>query len=111
MLLFLVLAEEPMIQAWGCYPSSYSIGQLDDGLCPAFLHRFNPETSLSPVCTRVQGSFCGGENLAWSATFSHGKTIARSLVSVSFTLYMWSVPTKIEYYALMHARGLTLAKQ
>lgn len=102
MFAFLVLAEEPMSEAWGCYPSWYSIDQLDFGMCPAFLHKNNPESALAPVCTAVTGAECDGEAARWSATLNHAFSVARIMLFISLTFYAWSIPLKIDYYALKY---------
>lgn len=100
MFVFLVMAEEPISEAWGCYPSWTGINGLKYGLCPAWLNKYDPESPLAPVCTAVTGAECQTEGARWSATLNHAFTVARSMLFISLTLYVWSVPTKIDYYSL-----------
>lgn len=93
-----------MAEAWGCYPTWTTIEQLDYGMCPEFLNRFNPESSFSPVCTLVPGSVCGGEQRAWSRMLRNATAVAQSMIMVSLVLYAWSIPTKVDYYSVAYAR-------
>jgi len=95
MYVFLLMAEEPMIQGWGCYPPWSNINDLKDGLCPAYLSLHNPENALAPVCT-IPGARCDTFQAQWSATMSTAFVTARTMLSISFGLYLWSIPTKVE---------------
>ena len=100
---FLLLAEEPMLKGWGCYPPWSGIDDLDVGLCPAYLSQHNPENALAPVCT-TPGARCQTFSANWSTTMNHAFVVARTMLSISFGLYLWSIPTKIEYVAAAAAR-------
>lgn len=103
MFAFLIFAEEPFSEAWGCYPPWYSIEQFDFGLCPAWLSRSDPESPLAPVCTAVQGAECENETARWSATMNHAFTAARTMLFISGALYLFGIPLKIEYYTLKYS--------
>lgn len=98
MFLFMFMAEDPMVDAWGCYPSWYSYTQYDEGLCPKYLSKYNPETALSAVCTTVPGARCDTEAEQELAIFRHTLFIGFEMFAISFLFYIMSIFDKVGYY-------------
>jgi hypothetical protein len=79
-LLILIVAKEPVSQAYGCYPQWYSFYKYDHGLCPAYLCRNNAECKGSAACN-VPGARCDEFSSRWSHTMGHALSISASIVS------------------------------
>jgi hypothetical protein len=81
----------------------------DEGLCPAFLSRTNPEAALAPVCTSVRGAQCDRAEATFRVHISHMWAIAQLLVTVSFFgIYLMSLPGKIQYFRDMFKFALNV---
>lgn len=109
MLFFLWFAEKPISECWGCYPPWFNINEYKYGPCPAFLSKHNPENALAAVCTDVNGARCDTEATRWTATLAHAWSIARILLFTSGSFYIWSIPTKVEYYSTKYRMALRIA--
>lgn len=88
-----------------------SYEQYDFGLCPAYLSQHNPEVALAPVCTAVDGAVCDAEVTRWSDVMQHAWGISKILLFISFIVYAFSIPAKVEYYDIRYREAIAIAEK
>ena len=108
-LAFVLLVEEPFLNAWGCYPSRDNILDYKYGLCPSYFS--TTEASFQPICDRP-GTRCGEGVILTKNYFKHAYGISHALISASIGIYLLSIPQKVQFFKLCaeQAKALSPAK-
>ena len=108
-LAFVLLVEEPFLNAWSCYPTSDNILDFKYGLCPSYFS--TTEASYQPICDRP-GTRCGEGVILTKQYFHRAYNISHALVSLSVGIYLLTIPQKVSFFQLCakQAEALTPEK-